>query len=167
MSAYAKGYAVDRVADLLDELNAGDYLVEIGGELRLRGHNAEDREWAVAVEEPLSGERRPHAVFRITNQAVATSGDYRNFFESGGRTYSHTIDSRLGRPVSHNLASVTVVAPTAAFADALATALLVLGPEEGLSLAESEKIAALFLLRTNAGIEERMTPAFSAIGRET
>jgi thiamine biosynthesis lipoprotein len=166
MSAYAKGYAVDRVADLLDELHTKDYLVEIGGEMKLRGHNAENREWAVAIEEPLTDERRPHAVFRLTDQAVATSGDYRNFFESEGRNYSHTIDTRAGRPVSHNLASVTVVATTAAFADGMATALLVLGPDDGLGLATRENIAALFLLRTSEGIEERMTPAFASIGRE-
>lgn len=167
MSAYTPGYAVDRIADLLDELHTQDYLVEIGGEMRLRGHNAENREWSVAIEEPLADERRPHAVFHLTDQAVATSGDYRNFFEYGGRTYSHTIDTRAGRPVSHNLASVTVVARTAAFADAMATALMVLGPDDGMGLAIRENIAALFLLRTSEGIEERMTPAFAMIGRDS
>jgi thiamine biosynthesis lipoprotein len=167
MSAYAKGYAVDRVAEALDKLNVPDYLVEIGGEMKLRGHNAERKKWAVAIEEPLQDQRRVHTVFRLTDQAVATSGDYRNFFEFGGAHYSHTIDTRTGRPVTHNLASVTVIGDTAAVADAMATALLVLGPEDGMQLALTERIAAFFLVRSDAGFEEKMTPAFAAIGRES
>jgi thiamine biosynthesis lipoprotein len=162
MSAYAKGYAVDRVANVLDQLDARNYLVEIGGEMKLKGHNADGEKWVVAIEEPLQGERRVHSMFRITDQSVATSGDYRNFFESGGTHYSHTIDTRTGRPVTHKLASVTVVAETTAVADAMATALLVLGPEDGMILALSLDIAAFFLIHGKSGIEEMMTPAFAA-----
>ena len=98
----------------------------------------------------------------MADTAVATSGDYRNFFEYNGERYSHTIDPRTGSPVSHNGASVTVLAEIAATADALATALLVLGPNEGFEFAENEKIAALFLLRAGDEIEERMTTQFAA-----
>jgi len=166
LSAYAKGYAVDRLGSLLDAAGATDYLVEIGGEMKLRGRNAERQEWAVAIEAPLQNERRVQRVFRLTNQSVATSGDYRNFFESGGVHFSHTIDSRSGKPVGHNLASVTVIAETTAIADAMATALLVLGPDDGLTLATKENIAAFLLIRGSQGIEERMSPAFAGIGVE-
>jgi thiamine biosynthesis lipoprotein len=166
MSAYAKGYAVDRVAELLDGLQLPDYLVEIGGEMKLRGQNAEHKNWNVAIEEPLQDRRRVHAIFHLTDQSIATSGDYRNFFEYGGRHYSHTIDTRTGRPVTHNLASVTVIAKTTAVADAMATALLVLGPDDGMNLATTQNIAAFFLLRGSSGIDEKMTPAFAAMGLE-
>lgn len=160
MSAIGKGYAVDRVAELLEELGFEDYLVEIGGELRLRGHNAQGYKWAIGIEVPLPNHRRPHTIVRLTDAAVATSGDYRNYFEVDGRRYSHTIDTRTGRPVTHSLASVTVVDQRSFRADALATALLVMGPADGLELATREGMAALFLLRTEGGIEERSTPAF-------
>lgn len=160
MSALGKGYAADRVADLLDELGFNDYLVEIGGELRLRGRNAQGDKWAIGIEVPMPNERRPHTIVRLSDAAVATSGDYRNYFEVDGIRYSHTIDSRTGRPVTHALASVTVVAELGLRADALATALLVMGPIDGMELATREGMAALFLLRTDAGVEERSTPAF-------
>ncbi|MDH5499966.1 MAG: FAD:protein FMN transferase, partial [Gammaproteobacteria bacterium] len=167
LSAYAKGYAVDRISELLDKMEIADYLVEIGGEMKLRGFNAEKQKWAVAIEAPLQNERQVQRIFRITNQSVATSGDYRNFFESNGQIFSHTIDTRTGRPVRHGLASVTVVAETTAIADALATALLVLGPEDGMMLAQREGLAAYFLIRTSGGIEAKMSPAFALIGEES
>lgn len=164
MSAYAKGYAVDQLAEVLDRMQVQDYLVEIGGEMKLKGHNADNEKWAVAIEEPLPGERRIHSVYRLSGVSVATSGDYRNFFESNGVHYSHTIDSKTGRPVTHKLASVTVIAETAAFADAMATALLALGPDEGMALASSEDIATLFLLHGTSGFDERESPALAAMG---
>ena len=167
LSAYAKGYAVDRVAKLLDQRDINNYLVEIGGELKVRGHNADGQPWAVAIEEPLDDKRRVHTVVRLTNRAVATSGDYRNFFEFEERRYSHEIDTRTGRPVTHSLASVTVIADSAAYADGMATALMVLGPEKGLALARSQNIAALFLVRTPSGFIEHATPAFAAEGPTT
>lgn len=160
LSAYAKGYAVDRIASLLDEQELTDYLVEIGGELRMRGKNASNQDWAIAVEKPAGAERVVQSIVHLTDQAMATSGDYRNFFEFEGQRFSHTIDSMTGRPVSHNAAAVTVVADSAARADALATALLVLGPDDGLAFAEREGITAYFLLRSEAGIEERKTGTF-------
>jgi thiamine biosynthesis lipoprotein len=163
MSAFGKGYAADRVADWLDDAGIGDYLVEVGGELRVAGHNADGKMWSVGIEAPLTDQRRPHTIIRLTDAAVATSGDYRNYFESAGQRYSHTIDTRTGRPVSHSLVSVTVVDSNGYRADALATALLVMGPENAMALALKEKLAALFLLRNDAGIEELTTPAFDQL----
>ena len=146
MSAYGKGYAADRIADLLDERKFEAYLVEIGGELRLRGHNAKGKLWAIAIESPFAGIPGPHTIVPLTDTAVATSGDYRNYFESKGTRYSHTIDPATGRPVTHSLASVTVVAEEGGRADALATAILVMGSEQGMRFALDEDIAARGLL---------------------
>ena len=154
LSGYAKGYAVDQIAALLDERDIPNYLVEIGGELRVRGINASGRNWSIAVEKPMTTERSVQSVINLSDTALATSGDYRNFFDYGGVRYSHTIDPRTGAPVTHELASVTVVAEAAAVADALATALLVLGPAEGMKFAERERIAAYFLLRDDGEIAE-------------
>lgn len=160
MSAFVPGYAVDRIAELLDSAKVENYLVDIGGELMARGRNAEGKPWAIAIEEPLDQDRDVHSIIHLTDRAVATSGDYRNFFEFDGKRYAHMIDPRSGRPVTHSLASVTVVADTAAFADAMATALMVLGPEDGHKLATSQNLAALFLVRTTTGFAELSTPAF-------
>ena len=162
LSAFAKGHAVDLVSELLNVRGLPDYLVEVGGELRMRGLNAKEENWAIAVESPNRTERSVQIIMNLTNAAMATSGDYRNYFEHEGEFYSHTIDPRTGRPISHEAASVTVVADTAAFADAAATALLVLGPDEGLDLADRESIAALFLLRLGDQFEERMSQAFAS-----
>ena len=163
LSAYVKGYAVDQIAAILDDSDIANYLVEIGGELRMRGHNAERKNWAIAIEEPTDDARIVQSVIHISDSAVATSGDYRNFFEHAGIRYSHTIDPRTGRPVAHAAAAVTVVDDTAADADALATALLVLGPDEGLALAEHENIAAYFLVRDRDDIRERASGPFKAL----
>lgn len=163
LSAYAKGYAVDQLACLLDESGLANYLVEVGGELRMRGSNASASDWAVAVEKPADFERAVQTIIRLTDSAMATSGDYRNFFEYDGQRFSHTIDSRTGRPVTHAAAAVTVIATTAAQADALATALLVLGPEEGFEFAEKKRIAAYFLLRKDDEIEEKVTTMFASL----
>ncbi len=166
LSGWAKGHAVDRLAELLDETGLRNYLVEIGGELRVRGHNAEKRKWAIAVEAPSTTTRRPHSVLRVTDTSVATSGDYRNYFDHDGKHYSHTIDARTGRPVDHDLAAVTVVNESAAFADAMATALLVLGPEKGPSLAEDLGIAGYFLVRNGGGIREMTTTKFDLLRQQ-
>jgi len=167
MSAIGKGYATDRVAAILNESDIENYLVEIGGELRLRGHNADNAKWAIGIEAPLPNQRRPHTILRLSDTAMATSGDYRNYFEAGGTRYSHTIDTRTGWPVTHSLASVTVVDEDGYRADALATALLVMGPDAGMELATRESMAVLFLLRTESGIEELSTPAFEQLRSTT
>ncbi len=164
LSGWAKGYAVDELAQLLDRNGLDNYLVEVGGEIRVSGHNSENLDWAVAVEAPSTSTRVPHAVVRVTNTSIATSGDYRNFFEYDGTQYSHTIDARTGRPVTHRLAAVTVFNHSAAYADAMATALLVLGPDDGPALANELDIAAYFLVRDTAGVREITTSGFDPTG---
>jgi thiamine biosynthesis lipoprotein len=160
LSAYAKGYAVDQVANLLDSMGVSDYLVEVGGELRLRGNNAGGKAWAIGIESPAFTSRSVHSIVGLSDAAIATSGDYRNYFEYDGAFYSHTIDPRTAYPVAYRGASVTVLAETAAFADAMATALLVLGPEDGLEFAQREGIAAFFQLRVGGAIEEHASDDF-------
>jgi thiamine biosynthesis lipoprotein len=163
LSAIGKGYAADVVADLLSGLGFDSFLVEVGGELRIEGLNSNGEAWAIGVEAPLPNARKPHTVVHLTGTAMATSGDYRNYFEADGKLYSHTIDTRTGRPVTHSLASVTVVDNDGWRADALATALLVMGPEAGMSFAEREGMAVLMLIRTSDGIEEIESAAFAKL----
>lgn len=144
LSAIAKGYAVDRIAELLVARGFSDFLVDIGGELRVQGKNGSGRTWRVAVEDPLEG-REPYTVIDVERGAVATSGNYRNYFEVGGQRFSHTIDPRTGRPVTHSLLSATVIADDAMTADAWATALIVLGDRAGLRVAEEQGLAVLLL----------------------
>lgn len=166
LSGWAKGYAVDQLAGLLDESDLENYLVEIGGELRVSGHNSEGLKWSIAIEAPSTSKRVPHAILRVTDTAVATSGDYRNFFSHDGKNYSHTIDVRTGHPVAHDLAAVTVINPSTAYADAMATALLVLGPDAGPALARKLGIAGYFLVRNRAGIQEITTPDFDQLSAQ-
>jgi len=162
LSAIAKGYAVDRLALLLESRGISSYLVEIGGELRGRGHNPAGDHWRIGVERPASGERAVHDVITIDDAGVATSGDYRNFFEQDGQRYSHTIDPHTGRPVTHTLAAVTVISPRTMRADALATALMVMGPDAGYELADREGLAALFIVRSANGFVDRYTSAYNS-----
>ena len=137
-----------------------NYLVEVGGELRVKGRNARKTNWRIAIEKPAQELRSIEAIIDLTDRAVATSGDYRNYFESKGKRFSHTIDPRTGDPVTHTLASVTVLSHTSMRADALATALMVLGPEEGFALAEREQLAVLFIVRGPKGLVEKRTNTF-------
>ncbi len=163
LSGWAKGYAVDQLAELLDARGIENYLVEIGGELRVKGQNREGEKWAIGIEAPSTSARVPQAILHVTDTSVATSGDYRNYFEHEGQRFSHTIDARTGRPVSHDLAAVTVVNPSTAYADAMATALLVLGPDDGPELARELDIAGYFLVRNQTEIREITTPGFDRL----
>jgi thiamine biosynthesis lipoprotein len=167
VNGIAPGYAVDLIAERFDALGIRDYLVELGGEVRARGNSPAGRPWRVAVEAPLSGERKPFALVELDGLAVSTSGDYRDFREVSGRRFSHTLDPRTGAPVTHGLASVSVVHPSAAHADAYATALMVLGPDAGMALAGRLGLAALFIERGADGqpFTERSTPAFDRLRR--
>lgn len=153
LSAFAKGYAVDAVAELLEAEGVHNYLVEIGGELRLRGMNARRGDWRVAIEVPERSGRGVQKILDVTDTAVATSGDYRNFYEYDGRYYSHTIDPASGEPVTHTGASATVLAERAAIADGLATALMVMGPDAGIAFADRANIAVYILARRGAAFE--------------
>ncbi len=158
LSAIAKGYAVDQLAEHLERRGVADYMVEIGGEVRARGVHPRGTPWRIGIERPVAGGRSVYRVIQVDGRGLATSGDYRNFIEVDGRRLSHTIDPRTGRPVTHELASVTVMASSSMRADAIATGLLALGPEAAADLAEREKIAALFILRTSEGFREASTP---------
>jgi thiamine biosynthesis lipoprotein len=147
LSAIAKGFGVDQVAEALEALGHHDYLVEVGGELRASGVRLDGAVWRVAIEQPDSEIRAIHQVLELKNLSMATSGDYRNFYEEAGVRLSHTIDPREGAPIRHALASVTVLHPSAVHADAWATALNVLGPEAGYAVAVREGLPAYFILR--------------------
>lgn len=162
LSAVAKGYAVDRVAALAEERGSSNYLVEIGGELRASGINDRGRPWNIAIEVPEGIERSVYRTVEVRDGGVATSGDYRNYYEIDGKRYSHTIDPVTGRPIQHNLASVTVLATTAARADALATAINVMGPESGLAMAEAQNLAVQVIIKTDKGFQERTSSAWEA-----
>jgi len=164
LSAVAKGYGVDAVAETLEALGQTNYLVEIGGEIRARGARLDGQPFRVAIEEPALDGRRVHRVIELHDIGMATSGDYRNWIEVDGERLSHTIDPRTGRPITHALASVTVLHPLAMWADAWATALNVLGPDRGFELATQEHLPAYFIVRTgDGGFETRATDAFAPL----
>jgi len=167
VNGIAPGYAVDLIAERFEALGVRDYLVELGGELRARGRSPGGSPWRAAVEVPWSGERRPYTLVELDGMSASTSGDYRDFRIVGGRRVSHTIDPRTGAPVTNGLASVCVLLPSAARADGWATALMVLGPEDGLALARRSGLAALFIERdaSGHGFSERSTPEFERLRR--
>lgn len=162
LSAIAKGYGVDAVARFLEREGVQAYLVEIGGEVRVSGRKPDGSTWRLAIEQPVSEEREVNRVVALESRAMATSGDYRNYYESEGRRYSHTIDPETGEPIAHNLASVTVIADDCMTADALATGFNVMGYERAKELAVRENIPAYFIVRTEEGFETHQTPAFSS-----
>jgi thiamine biosynthesis lipoprotein len=162
-SSIAKGYGVDRIAEWLEAQGINRYLVEVGGEIRVAGTNPRNLPWRIAVEEPNSITREVVATVRLEDAAIATSGDYRNFFEVDGQRYSHTIDPRTGRPVRHDLVSVTVIHPSATMADAWATALTVLGAEKAMELARSEELAVYLISRDGDGFRAASSPAMAPL----
>lgn len=163
-SGIAKGFGVDRAAHALEALGVSNYLVETGGELRGAGLKPDGQPWWVEIETP-PGEilRQEPLVVALHDLAMATSGDYRRFGTHDGVRFGHTLDPRNGRPTSASTASVTVLHRECIRADALCTLLTVLGPIEGLDYAERAKIPARFLVRTNGGLEERLSSAFQAM----
>jgi thiamine biosynthesis lipoprotein len=161
LSAIAKGYAVDRISVALTGQGHAHHMVEVGGEIRARGWNRFKQPWRLAVERPDTMARTVEAVVQLSNLSMATSGDYRSFREHDGRRWSHTIDPRTGTAQLHTLASATVLHAECAFADAYATAFMVMGPDAAMTLATQRDIAALFLIRlSDGGFEHRSSPAF-------
>ncbi len=167
LSAVAKGYAVDRLAQLLSARQIHDFMVEVGGELRVAGSKAPGHAWRIGVEKPDDEGRSVQRVLELRDIGMATSGDYRNFYERDGKRISHTIDPRSGRPIAHRLASVTVLHEQAMLADAWATALNVLGPTAGMELASRSQLAALFIVRNEDGsFQSQQTERFSELTTE-
>jgi len=164
LGGIAKGYGVDRAARAIEAHGIGDYMIEVGGEVRTGGRNPDGRAWRIGIEEPDAVPQRARLVLPLAGRAMATSGDYRNYFEYAGRRYSHEIDPRTAAPIAHGLAAVTVVADDCMRADALATALIVLGPQAGWALASRENLAAYFIVRgTDGRLHDRATEAFAAL----
>ena len=146
LSAIAKGYAVDCVSERLAEFGIASSMVEIGGEVRTTGVRPDGEPWQIGIDSPTHAGHAPVRIIGLSNAALATSGDYRNYFEVDGERFSHTINPLTGRPVRHTLGSVTVAADDCATADALATTLMVLGPDAGLHWAEEQDVAAWLLV---------------------
>ena len=165
LGGIAKGYGVDRVAAALDARGVRHYMIEAGGEVRTRGVNAVGEPWRIGIEEPDAMPQRARWAVPLSGKSMATSGDYRNFFIQDGRRYSHEIDPVTGVPIQHRVCSVTVVADDCMHADALATALIVLGPDKGRVLAERSGVSAQFIERLPGGsFRDSMTTSFAAMG---
>jgi thiamine biosynthesis lipoprotein len=166
-NSIAAGYAVDRIAALLAQLGIHDYLAEATGELKAVGHKTDGSPWRVALEEPRDDQQVAERIIAVDGFGVSTSGDYRNYFQQDGRRYSHTLDARTGAPITHQLASVTVLEPSALMADGLSTLLLILGPEQGWAYAEKHQVAAFFVMREGAGFVTRSNQAFERLTATT
>lgn len=162
LSAIAKGYGVDRIALLLEEQGIHNYLVEIGGEIRVKGKNKAQQLWRIGVESPSYYQSGIQEIIQLNNKSVATSGDYRNFFERDGVRYSHTIDPETGEPVIHNIASITVLADSAMEADGLATAFMAMGEDKAIALATKHNIPVYILLYKKDAFEAIYSPSFKA-----
>lgn len=148
VAGIAKGYSVDQLAQLLDDQSCSDYLIDIGGEIKVKGLNPFSNPWQIAIESPKV-DSEILDVFPLSNMSVASSGDYRNFRVIDGVKFSHIIDPRTGYPITHNLVAVTVLHSSCTTADAFATAMLVLGLEESVELAAEQELAAIFITRDN------------------
>ena len=160
-SSIAKGYGVDKVGDFLESKGINDYLVEIGGELRAHGVKPDSALWRVGVVNP--NENGISIALKLNDLSIATSGDYMNYFEVNGKRYSHTINPKTGRPITHNLASVSVIDPSCMIADAYATAFDVLGPEKGFALAESLDIPVYMIIRKGDKFQVKMNSEFKKL----
>ncbi|WP_256730393.1 FAD:protein FMN transferase [Pseudomonas sp. ANT_H12B] len=162
-NSIAAGYAVDTIAAKLVAMGIHNYLVEATGELKAAGKKLDGSPWRIALEEPRDDQQVAERIIAVDGYGVSTSGDYRNYFEQDGRRYSHTFDARTVAPVSHNLASVTVINPSALMADGLSTLLLILGPERGWDYAEKHDIGAFFVIRADTGFVTRTNQAFERL----
>ncbi|KPA22484.1 Thiamine biosynthesis lipoprotein ApbE precursor [Shimia sp. SK013] len=162
LSAIGKGYGVDQIGQTLEQFGIENYMVEIGGDILTKGKNAEGMAWQIAIESPDALLRDVQKIVGVSNLGMATSGDYRNYFEEDGQRYSHIIDATTGRPVTHNTASVTVLAENAMLADAWATGLLAMGRERGMIVAEAHDLAVLFIDRDTSKAEKAFVTAASS-----
>ncbi|PWQ99458.1 FAD:protein FMN transferase ApbE [Leucothrix pacifica] len=151
LSAIAKGYAVDAIAELVAGMNVSSYLVEIGGEIRANGVKVNGDLWRIAIEKPSTKERSIQQGILLKDTGVATSGDYRNYVERDGKRYSHTIDPSTGKPITHQLASITIMNDSAMIADGFATAIMVLGEDKGKAFIAENQLKAYMITRDKDG----------------
>ena len=171
LSSLGKGRGVDRVAEYLDSRGLPNYLIDLSGKLRARGRNAAGAAWRVAVERPEADVSTAEAnlepgVVTLLDASVATAGDYRRYFEIGGRHYSHIIDPHSGAPVTHHTVSATALGGDCMQADAWATVLMVMPPEQALSLADARGISGLLIGRDAAGFSLHPTASWPATARQ-
>ncbi|WDY56404.1 FAD:protein FMN transferase [Pseudomonas sp. PSKL.D1] len=159
-NSIAAGHAVDLIAERLRAMGVASFVAEATGELKAVGHKPDGSPWRIAVELPREDRQVARQIFPVDGLAVSTSGDYRHYFEQNGRRYSHTFDARLGRPVQHDLAAVTVLDRSALLADGYSTLLLILGPQAGWDFAVAHELAAVLVTRAEGGFVSRATPAF-------
>lgn len=160
LSSIAKGRGTDEVANYLESIGIENYMVEVGGEIRVRGNNGSGIPWKIAVEKPVDNERSVANIIEPGNMAIATSGDYRNYFEEDGVRFSHIINPKTGKPINNKVVSVTVLNPSCMTADGLSTGLMVLGEQDGLRIANKHNIPVLYIVKTKDGFEEYSSDAF-------
>jgi len=170
LGSIAQGYSVERISKLLEQKGVQQYMVEIGGELKTQGVKPDGTAWRIALERPLPGQKVMHKIITMPKEqplAVMTSGTYRHYFDDHGKRYSHILDARNGRPVIHNLVSVTVLNSNPTLADAWSTALLCLGQQDGLKAANTANIAALFIEQQGDNLNESQSDALNALNTVT
>ncbi|WP_104399115.1 FAD:protein FMN transferase [Vibrio penaeicida] len=160
LSTIAKGWGVDVVANYVESLGIHNYMVEIGGEIRVKGVNQSEEAWRIAIEKPSTTERAIQEIIEPGDMAIATSGDYRNYFEKDGIRYSHIINPQSGKPIDHKVVSVTVLHPSSMTADGLSTGIMVLGEDAGLEIANENDLAVMIIVKTEQGFEEIYSDAF-------
>src|SRR5450830_7847 len=164
-NSIAAGYTVDRIVDRLKAMGLDSFLAEATGELKAVGKKPDGSPWRIALEVPRDDEQVAQRIIALDGYGVSTSGDYRNYFEQDGKRYSHTFDALTGAPITHNLASVTVIHPSTLMADGLSTLLLILGPERGWDYAEKHAVAAFFVMRADTGFVTRTNQAFERLAK--
>lgn len=167
LSGVAKGYAVDAVASWLRQQGLTNFLVNIGGEIYVAGERQVKQPWRIGIETPDASQQTARHIFPLTDASLATSGDYRNYYEVDGRRFSHTLNPKTGWPIEHNLASVTVVHASNAVADAWATAFMVMGLTASLEQAELNNLQVMLLNKEAEGLKTYLsTPMQQALGAE-
>ncbi|MBJ9120036.1 FAD:protein FMN transferase ApbE [Citrobacter koseri] len=162
LSTVGEGYAADHLARLMEQEGIARYLVSVGGALNSRGMNAQGQPWRVAIQKPTDQENAVQAIVDINGHGISTSGSYRNYYELDGKRLSHVIDPQTGRPIEHNLVSVTVIAPTALEADGWDTGLMVLGTEKAKEVVRREGLAVYMIMKEGEGFKTWMSPQFKS-----
>ncbi|WP_368493334.1 FAD:protein FMN transferase [Aliiroseovarius sp. xm-m-378] len=162
LAAIGKGYGADMVGKSLEKIGISDYMVEIGGDLYASGRNEAGLPWQIGIEKPAALSGGMQDVIGVSGLGLASSGDYRNYYEKDGVRYSHVIDPKTGHPITHKTASATVLAENSMLADAWATAMLILGRERGLEIAEAHNLAVLFIDRDEAASDLRFKTSASS-----
>ena len=162
LSTVGEGYAADHLARLMIEEGISRYLVSVGGALVSRGMNADGQPWRVAIQKPTDRENAVQAIVDINGHGISTSGSYRNYYELDGKRISHVIDPQTGRPITHKLVSVTVIAPTALEADGWDTGLMVLGTEKAQQVVREQGLAVYMIMKEGDGFTTWMSPQFRA-----